>query len=311
MAEEAARLSIARHERGQSFSLEHPGRSLALELPSWKRLVSLEGVRQTFYHTCMFEGSRRRKWQVLVHNLPELECMGLTCRGYGHCDRTSLAHERRPVVTAGRVAQFITGEEREYPKGFCAAYASSLPRVRSFVEVYSGPNAPLSDQVSRRFLGHGVPGRGDSSGMREGQDLGHAAGLRAVSARGHSKGGDEPVVGPRAVNSKGPAWNDRVALGAGRQPKFGRREQLVPDGLNDPIKQVGPSLPRHRGVEVRPCGLLRVGAGHAPPGPRAPRTAQQDASVRARDLHLKSKAGVAARKLGLHMDLGLMERPSS
>ena len=133
MAEEAARLSIARHERGQSFSLEHPGRSLALELPSWKRLVSLEGVRQTFYHTCMFEGSRRRKWQVLVHNLPELERMGLTCRGYGHCDRTSLAHEKwRPVVTTGRVAQFISGGGAGVPRGVLRSIRLITPTCSQF-----------------------------------------------------------------------------------------------------------------------------------------------------------------------------------
>ena len=155
--------------------------------------------------------------------------------------------------------------------------------------------------------------------MPEGQDLGHAAGLRAVSARGHSEGGDEPVVGSRAVNSNGPAWNDRVALGAGRQPKFGRREQLVPDGLNDPIKHLQAACkldhPFHATEALKSDHAACFEWEQATPHPDRERLEllsrlrklKQDASVRARDLHLKSKAGVAARKLGLHMDLGLME----
>ena len=47
--------------------------------------------------------------------------------------------------------QFTTGDEREYPVGFCAEYARCASRVLgsrgTFVEVFSGPNAPLSREV--------------------------------------------------------------------------------------------------------------------------------------------------------------------
>ena len=51
--------------RGDYFTLEHPGRSLALHLESWQRLLGMEGVYVVEYTTCMFEGSKRRKCQVL------------------------------------------------------------------------------------------------------------------------------------------------------------------------------------------------------------------------------------------------------
>ena len=179
MAEDSATRCLTALEQGRKFSLEHPGRSLALELPSWKDLVRARGVFVTRYHTCMFEGSRRRKAQVLIHNVPELELMGRVCNEYSRCARTGLPHEKwRPIVSGGKVAQFITGEEREYPKGFCDEYARLLPPLGSFLEVYSGPNAPLSDGVSRSRGGPGVAGRGDSSKLSEGQDLEHARRMR-------------------------------------------------------------------------------------------------------------------------------------
>ena len=66
MADMAAVNCLHRHRQAKKFSLEHPGRSLALELPSWKKLRSSSGVREIFYHTCCFRGSRRKKYQILI-----------------------------------------------------------------------------------------------------------------------------------------------------------------------------------------------------------------------------------------------------
>ena len=61
MADGAAVSCLDSHKKGKFFSLEHPGRSIALDLVSWKDLVNQPGVFCTRYHTCMFEGSSRRK----------------------------------------------------------------------------------------------------------------------------------------------------------------------------------------------------------------------------------------------------------
>ena len=124
MADMAAKDCISRHKRGKWFSLEHPGRSIAFDLPSWQELVNLEGVHVTRYHTCMFDGSSRRKAQVLIHNTTELTELGKICESGHLCDRTKKPHHKwRPIVNCGRVTQFITGEEREYPVGFCQEFA--------------------------------------------------------------------------------------------------------------------------------------------------------------------------------------------
>ena len=67
----------------------------------------------------------------------------------------------RPTVHNGQVLQSQTGDEREYPVGFCKEYAKAAGLVLgsggSFLEVFSGPNAPLSVEVGA-LLGAPVPG---------------------------------------------------------------------------------------------------------------------------------------------------------
>jgi len=53
-------------EAGKFFTLEHPGNSLALHLASWQKLMRDPRVDVIRYHTCRFEGSRRKKSQVLI-----------------------------------------------------------------------------------------------------------------------------------------------------------------------------------------------------------------------------------------------------
>ena len=162
MAELAANRCWERAERGKAFTLEHPGNSLAQFLPSWKRLISRSDVYVIRYHTCRFEGSRRRKFQMLITNrCCFIDFIGKLCEG-NPCSRTGESHLKwRPTVHAGQVLQFQTGDEREYPVGFCQEYAKAaglvLGKKGLFLEVFSGPNAPLSVAVGAE-LGANVPG---------------------------------------------------------------------------------------------------------------------------------------------------------
>ena len=225
---------------GRKFTLEHPGRSLALHLPSWKRLMGREDVFVIFYHTCMFQGSRRKKHQVLITNEESfVPTMGRRCEGHDTCSRTGLPHLRwRPTVSGGRVVQFKTGDEREYPRGFCESYASTMksmtPSPKSFVEVYSGPNAPLSQAVGREFSVL-VPGeRVDTKGEGVHNELQSLAqvlkGLhpenREMEAHALHPGESLEVESGFYRNS---------AVSSGRQPSYGKRHQLIPNEVCDPM----------------------------------------------------------------------------
>lgn len=155
MADLAADECLKAYESGKFFSLEHPRNSIARNLESWTRLEGLEGVYKTEYHSCMFEGSKRRKSQVLIHNVRCLHTrLNKICMNSKKCSRTGKPHHSwKPRVKNGRVTSFATGEEREYPAGFCAEYAGALKEsgpadLHSFLEVFSGPNAPLSRAVA-------------------------------------------------------------------------------------------------------------------------------------------------------------------
>ena len=306
MAVMAAERCLVRHRAGRLFSLEHPGRSIALELPEWAKLREEPGVFCSFYHTCMFEGSRRRKFQVLIHNLPELRGIEKLCESAGRCDRTGAPHEKwRPLVANGRVQQFVTGEEREYPVGFCSAYAGLLREsLDSFAEIFSGPNAPLSDAVSRRFKGTGVPRSQPTPVVREAQ---------SSDSFPRPKGLEQPT-GIETVA------NRRIALASGRQPSFGKRTQMISDGLNCPSKHLQRAVvlehpfaatdalkSSHREIfapGLDPDELFTFRVSQL----ALLRSLKHDPAVRRRDRELRELCGRGAKKLGPKMDLGLMER---
>ena len=88
---------------------------------------------------------------ILIHNVPQLQVeLGRLCKGWEVCDRTGRPHDKWALrLATGKVVSFATGEEREYPKEFCSAYAAGLMKAAgqedmTFLEVFSGPNAPLS-----------------------------------------------------------------------------------------------------------------------------------------------------------------------
>lgn len=159
MADMAARDCLRRHRNGKRFGLEHPEGSIARQLPSWRELQEEPGVFCAKYHACMFSPCKRRKRQVLIHNVPELdEGLGLVCHNERCCERTGLAHlSWKPKVDKGKVVSFSTGDERECPLEFCERYAEAMRKHHggkgdfSFVEIFSGPNAPLSCAMAKAF----------------------------------------------------------------------------------------------------------------------------------------------------------------
>ena len=157
MADLAAESCISAHREGRHFSLEHPRNSLARGLVSWQKLERMSGVQTTSYHACMFHPCKRRKSQVLIHNIPGLErFVGLECRSSRLCSRTGSAHSWQPTIENGKVTSFPTSEEREYPEGFCTSCARGINKAlgkkgATFLEIFSGPNAPLSHAVAREW----------------------------------------------------------------------------------------------------------------------------------------------------------------
>ncbi len=105
---------LNRHRCGKLFSLEHPERSLAHHLSSWKTLRQAKGVFVTKNHHCMFPPCRRKKSQVLIHNIKGLDAkLNRICSGSIFCDRTQMRHLTfKPAVKSGRVVSFPTSNER-------------------------------------------------------------------------------------------------------------------------------------------------------------------------------------------------------
>ena len=233
MAELSAEQCIIAHKRGRFFSLEHPFNSIARHLTSWRALREEFGVYTTQYHTCMFEGSKRSKNQILIHNVKELdEEIGRLCSSNCRCSRTGLRHLAwRPKVQAGKIISFATGEEREYPEGFCKAYACALQRLRSreniqsFLEVFSGPNAPLSSSIAKAF---NVPLPGSKLDTQKGVVTEFSRPDELPISQVYPT---EPI--PVETNAYRLA-----AVEAGKQPSYGKRCPLIPDGLQSPSKHM-------------------------------------------------------------------------
>ena len=141
---------------------------------------------------------------------------------------------RRPTTSGGAVVQFTTGEEREYPRGFCKQYAECALEILSshagkFVEIFSGPNAPLTKEVCN-IMGEPMKGsrlntdRGVRSELRRlSQVIGEEVHLHASSKASATTASKMP---PEST------FNRLAMLEAGRQPSYGKRDQLIPDGLN-------------------------------------------------------------------------------
>ena len=233
MADLAAEKCAQAHHEGRFFTLEHPARSLAQYLRSWQRLLGLDGVYIVYYQTCMFQGSRRKKNQMLICNHPVFKELGLTCSGSAICDRTGLKHLKwRPTTSGGKVVQFTTGDEREYPSGFCSAYAVCAEKLLgsegTFLEVFSGPNAPLSRAICEQL---GEELRGSRLQTERGLKVELQRLAQIMDIGDVIPSTPTPVATPSVCLTPETATNRLAMLEAGRQPSYGKREQLIPDGL--------------------------------------------------------------------------------
>ena len=329
MANLAADSCLEASESGRIFTLEHPFRSLARHLPSWKRLERAEGVICIEYSTCMFEGSRRKKRQVLITNSGHfVNEVGQECTGNRQCDRSGQTHLKwKPLTSGSKVIQFTTGEEREYPIGFCQSYArvaeSLLDNGKKFIEVFSGPNAPLSKEVANRF-GEVLQGHRLAKEKGIKSELSSIAEL--ISAETQSLADRFSISVPctatpqRAAQVEG-LPNRLAAVKAGKQPSFGKRSQLIPDGTNDPFKHLSEAIKLQHPFE----GLEALKGDHLRAiefGKRSPlecnrerlrklaqmRLLSRDPGILERQACLESQAAENARQLLLKPRVALMEK---
>ena len=251
MANLAADRCLEAHRNGRYFSLENPMNSLARHLTTWRRLEREPGVLTTFYHACMFSPCKRRKAQILIHNIPGLvERVGLTCENSRLCSRTGERHlPWRPTVVNGRVSSFATADEREYPQAFCEAFAKGLTFAEgtspsSFIEIFSGPNAPLTRAVALewnidpplRVESQGRPGVEHSETQTLTNPVIFTPNATGVEQEQRTGTSEPPADSTLAAE---PQRRYRIhAVEAGSQPSFGKRTQLIADGLCDPAEHL-------------------------------------------------------------------------
>lgn len=335
MANMAAEDCIKADEEGKPFSLEHPAGSIALDLDSWKRLLRRNGVMKVEYTTCMFEGSRRRKRQVLITNVKHFRYhIGLCCSGGTVCDRNGLKHLKwRPKTFGNKVVQFTTGEEREYPKGFCEAYAKAVKEFHaeaqggkaSFMEIFSGPNAPLSKAVADVW-GIPLPGRivdRPQKGIK--RELHQISQLMVADVeRGAAATAPREALVNPGPDAERPVVenlaNRLAAIEAARQPGYGKNIPLIEKGLNDPethlsraVKLKHPFNSREVLKEDHSKALKAFGKPPLENNARRLRTlAELRVLAKSKDIAnrnevLRQKAGSNATQLGLKPNVALME----
>ena len=134
--------------------------------------------------------------------------------------------------------QFTTGEEREYPQGFCRAYAEAAQSLlrgdNSFIEIFSGPNAPLSQAVCDRF-GEALPGSRLNTERGVRSELRRLSQVMVPDLQNQTELIDLPKDGKDVPAQAESSYSRLSMLEAGRQPSYGKRQQLIPDGLNSTL----------------------------------------------------------------------------
>ena len=249
MADMAAEDCFRAHREGKAFSLEHPEGSLARFLPSWQTLENEVGVISTPYHACMFHPCKRRKRQILIHNCPEFEReLGLVCENEKSCSRTGKPHKSwKPLVHDGKVVSFQTGQEREYPSGFCEAYARAVREISkrrestiTFLEVFSGPGAPLTKAVASSLQADIPSIVVDNDLMRRGEfhELSDRSGGCTIPPVPRTDEKEElPSLGIPGEFGETTPYR-LAAVESSRQPSYGKRVSLIQDGMNSPLAHV-------------------------------------------------------------------------
>ena len=156
---------------GRYFTLENPDRSWMWQMPLIRQLPEMPGVQLVFYHSCAF-GGHRRKYQAICTNIPGFDQSVHRLCGAADpsmpCEHSGEAHLPWEPSGMGEASEMIpTQFESEYSPELSAAVAKpvallinqELEKARhhpvSFIEVFSGPNAPLTSAVRSAL---GLPG---------------------------------------------------------------------------------------------------------------------------------------------------------
>ena len=133
------------------------------------------------------------------------------CGSDSVCASANLSHLKwKPLVKDGKVLRFKTGDERE----------SSSELSGPFVEVFSGPNAPLGRAVARRILAVSGKGVGNE--------------LNSLAQFLEKKDSNGPLPSSNVLGIGNETWLRRAAVQSAKQPSYGKRVQLISDSLNDP-----------------------------------------------------------------------------
>ena len=239
MADMSALSSKRAHLEGRGFSLEHPGRSIAHELHSWKDLCAQKGVKKIFHHHCMFEGCTHRKYQCEITNIEELAIeVDRICESDAICTRTGLPHSSwKHEVSDGKLIKPSTAQLAEYPSGYCQAkaraYVAYLSRVGcsrsfSFIEVFSGANAVLTAAVFEEIQRH------NAARTLCARALPVPVPQECQALMDHSTASSSSVKPKAPFVGKLPSSYQLADQAAGRQPRWNPHYQLIKDGINDP-----------------------------------------------------------------------------
>ena len=167
MANTAAEECAKAVEQGRFVMVENPVQSYLWDLPAYKRLAKMKGMAWVTFHNCAF-GGERRKYTAVLTNIPGMrEALGQHCSARAEdapCDFSGKPHVTWKASWKDGFATTVTGPESEYPAAMCSAMAKPIALCReaapelatglpfAFLEVFSGPNAPLTQAV-RRALG--------------------------------------------------------------------------------------------------------------------------------------------------------------
>lgn len=127
----------------------------------------------------------------------------------------------------------LSNSGREMRENTQKGFRSMVPTPVKFTEFYSGPNAPLSQAVGRKFE-TAVPG---SRLETRGEGIRNELQTLAQVLRG------QPVVerATREADVENTFYR-HVAVASGRQPSYGRRRQLIPNSVADPLKHLEEAL---------------------------------------------------------------------
>ena len=237
MAQLAAKCCLKAHRSGRAFTLEHPGRSRALDDVFWKELLAEPNVYAVYHHHCMFADCNKKKFEVLITNIPHIRPrLERVCEGNAACSRTLTAHASlAPAVVQGYIRSYGTTDTAEYPSELCSEQAlayleytrqkGSVDSKFWFLEVFAGRNAPLTKAVRRL-----ASAQGQYSRLLTNAGIDTEASSPVVLSSG---AGRELRALPRR-----PSAYQLADLAAGRQPKWTSSIQLIPDGIEDPERHI-------------------------------------------------------------------------